>query len=291
MDADASGSLPLFGHSTSTALAAAEAEGFLPLFGDANATNSGMLAGADGFLPLFGDAAAGAIDVGATLPGSAVQMQAEGFLPLWGSASTLTLPAELAPGWRAAPLTVGHVARIIRAPGRIVIGPVEPLRGGTFPYGGTEIGRANLCALQPLGEAYRVENEGLGEVGDILEAGNRWVFSCFLRGWDDRAVELLLQSGFERGAVTQHAVFSVPGTRAAGRSALGRAVVLVYVPDDPIHVPGVLLYRAVPDVSAGADLAFQRGNELGLPLTFECVRDSQGRIVQVGRLADLEIPT
>lgn len=184
-------------------------------------------------------------------------------------------------------MSAPRAAKVIRAPGRIVIGPTD--LSAPYPYGGTEVGKASQCRLQPQGNMYRVVHEGTGETGDLLEGGSRWVFACFLRGFDDDAVENLLQDGYQEGEETQHAVFRAPGFQVAGTSALGRAVVLLYVPDDLVHVPAVLLYRAVPDFADGAELALRRSDEFGLPLVMECVRDLQGRMVAVGRLPDLTL--
>lgn len=188
-------------------------------------------------------------------------------------------------------MAAGSATRVIRAPGRLVVNPTTEFAAGTFPFGGTEIGKANLCALMPMGASYRVEYESLGEAGDVLEGSIRWVFSCFVRGWDDDAVQLLMPDGYSAGATSQHSVFSAPGAQVPGSSALSRAVKLAYVPDDPLHVPGVLLYRAVPDWSDGAEIAYRRGSELGLPLAFECIRDtsSPARILKIGRIVDLAL--
>lgn len=183
----------------------------------------------------------------------------------------------------------GSAARIIRAPGRVILNPTEAFDGGTYPYGGTEIGKTKLCAIQPLGTAMRVVSEGLGEATDILEADNRYFFTCMLRGWDDDAVRLLLAAGYEAGTVTQHAVFHEPGSVTPGQSALSRSVILAYIPDDPVHVPGVLVYSGVPDWSEGAELAFQHGSEVLLPVALDCMRDTNGNILRVGLLADLSL--
>lgn len=186
-------------------------------------------------------------------------------------------------------MAAGNVSRVIRAPGRLVVGPQDAFADGIYPFSGTEVGKVKACALTPMGEPFRVQFEGLGEVGDVLEGSNRWVFSCFLRGWDPDAVEHFLSDGFSVGDRSQHAVFSSPGNQRPGSSALGRAVVLAFVPDDPMHAPGVILYRAIPDWGDGAELAFRRGDEFGIPIAFECLRDASGRVLQVGRLADLEL--
>ena len=186
-------------------------------------------------------------------------------------------------------MAAGNVARIIRAPGRIVIGPTTAFASTAYPYGGTEIGKTNMCALSPQGSTFRVEYESLGEAGDILEANNRYSFACFVRGWDDDAVQKMLAGGYEAGSVTQHSVFYAPGTPTPGKSALSRGVILAYVPDDIINVPGVLIYRGIPDFQDGAALDFGRGDELGLPLSLDCFRDGSGNILRVGRLPDLAL--
>ena len=198
-------------------------------------------------------------------------------------------------------MAAGNVARILRAPGRLIVNPTTAFATTTFPYGGTEIGKTNVVALVPQGSMFRVEYEGLGEAGDILEANIQWKMVCFVRGWDDDAVALLRPEGYTVGAVTQHAVFSDPpetGLRLngstwsgsdgiPGSSALDRAVTLAYVPDDPEHVPGMIMYRGVPDWHDGVEIAFQRRSELGLPMMFECFRNDNNRMIKIGMIADL----
>lgn len=183
-------------------------------------------------------------------------------------------------------MVAGDVARVVRAPGRIVIGPTN--LSAAYPYGGTEVGKSNACAVRPLGVPFRVECEALGEAIDILEPNNHWVFGCFLRGWDDDAVQQMLAGGYNAGTTTKHAFFDVP-QNVPGTSSLGRAVILLYVPDDLIHTPAILIYSGIPDFADGAELVFQRGDELGILLTVDCVRDSSGNMLRIGRLADLSL--
>lgn len=184
-------------------------------------------------------------------------------------------------------MVAGTAARTLRGSGRLVLGPTN--LSNPYPYGGVEVGRTKAVSLQPLGQGYRVISEALGEASDILEASNEFVFSCFVRGWDDDAVELLLSDGEEEGPASQHRVWGSPGAVTPGASALPRAVVALYVPDDLIHVPAVLVYRGVPAFLDGAALAWQRNEELGIPIALDCMRDAAGRIVSVGLLADLEL--
>lgn len=184
-------------------------------------------------------------------------------------------------------MTAGSASRVIRAPGRLVVGPTN--LDLAFPHGGTEVGRTRAVVLQALGKNFRVEAEGLGEASDVLQPTHRYVFACFLRGFDDDAVELLWSGNFEAGELSQHAKFLVPGAALPGSSALGRAKVILYEPDDYIGAPSVLIYRGIPDWQDGAELMWRRRDELGLPLAIECMRSDAGKLLAVGRLADLEL--
>ena len=184
-------------------------------------------------------------------------------------------------------MAAGSASRVIRAPGRLVASRTD--LGLSYPYGGTEVGKTRLELLTSFGTAVRVESEGLGgEASDILERSNRWSFSCFLRGWDDDAVEKFFATNYIQGAASGRALFREPGIRAPGGSALVRALKLLYVPDD-LNNPAVVMYHGVPDWSDGAELAFQRGEELGIPLTVELLRGATEKIVEVGRIVDVSL--
>lgn len=187
-------------------------------------------------------------------------------------------------------MAYGLAARTLRVPGQLVVGPTEEFAGGTFPYGGKPIGRARMCVLRPSGEPLRVPYESTGEIGEILDPGQNWTFACFLRGADDEAIELLLGGNTSPGDRTGHPKIVIPGDRFAGRTALGRSVSIAYVPEDLAHGMAMIVYRAVPLWADAAELEFRRSAEFGIPLTFECLRDSQGRIAQIGRLHDLDLP-
>ena len=185
-------------------------------------------------------------------------------------------------------MAAGSASRILRAPGRLVAAPTD--LSLAYPYGGTEVGKTRLVTLTSIDTTFRIECEGLGgEPSDILEGPQRFIFTCFLRGWDDDAVRHFLSRNYVQGDQSGHAVFRAPNSRFGGASALGRAVSFLYVPDDPVHAPACLVYRGIPDWSDGAEVAWQRGEELGIPLAVDCIRGATGKMVEVGRLADLSL--
>lgn len=184
-------------------------------------------------------------------------------------------------------MAAGSAARVLRAPGRLVVDPTD--LGIAFPYGGTQVGLVRQVALQTLGANFRVESEMLGEATDVLESPNRYVMACLLRGWDDDAMRLLVADNYDAGAVSGHAVITVPNRQRPGASGLARARTLLYAPDDPVNAPALLIYRGIPEWGGGSALSFSRSEELGMPLAVECLRSDTGKILQLGRLADLTL--
>lgn len=183
-------------------------------------------------------------------------------------------------------MAAGSISRVIRAPGRLVVGPTD--LAAAYPYGGTEVGKTKFVSVQPVRGLFRVESEGLGDATDILESSLRYVFAAFVRGWDDDAVAQFFSGAYSAGSTSGHATFMEPGS-TPGASALGRGIIILYVPDDIIHVPSVLVYRAVIDWSEAAEIPLQRGEEFGLPVAAECLRDANSRIIQIGMFADLTL--
>ena len=186
-------------------------------------------------------------------------------------------------------VTFKNSSRVIRAPGTVIAAPTSLTAGATGEYGGKIIGTTRAVALAPLGTPYRIECEGLGEYSDVLEGDNRYVVSFFLRGWDKDAVANLLSAGYAEGSVTKNAVWTEPGAKTAGMSAFARALVWLFVPDDTNNHPALLLRAGFPDFAEGAELALQRTEEFGINIAIECLRDSNGKILDLGQLADLSL--
>lgn len=184
-------------------------------------------------------------------------------------------------------MTAGTASKVIRGPGRLVVAPTNLAL--PYPYGGKEVGRTKVVVLQFLGQSFKVKQEGLGEITEVLESDKRFVFSCFLRGFDDDALKQLWEDNYTLGSVTGHSVYEEPGVSIPGKTALDRARKILFVPDDLINVPAMILYRAIPDWGESAAINWSRTEELGLPFAAECIRDASNRILKIGRLADLTL--
>lgn len=184
-------------------------------------------------------------------------------------------------------MTAGNVSQVLRVPCRLVVNPTNLALA--YPHGGTEVGLVRAVAITALGEPVAIHSEAYGEPTDLLEAPNRYAVACVIRGMDDDALEALQPLHYRRGAVSSRSVFDAPGTRVAGASGLARAVRLLFAADDPIGAPSVLIYRGVAGLGAQEPLRFTRNDELAWPIGVECFRDSAGRILSIGRLADLSL--
>ncbi|MAH48800.1 hypothetical protein CMI37_23435 [Candidatus Pacearchaeota archaeon] len=184
-------------------------------------------------------------------------------------------------------MTAGAIARVIRAPGRVVVDPTN--LSNAYPHGGTEVGKSQAFVLTSLASPpFRVECEGLGDASDVLEQPKDFAASVVLRGWDDDAVAQFHSDGYAVGGKSGHAVDIEPAS-SPGSTAIGRACIILYVPDDIIHVPALLLYRAIPYWPEATDIAYERGTEFGLPVAFVCIRNAAGKILQRGIFADLSL--
>lgn len=179
-------------------------------------------------------------------------------------------------------------SRILRAPARIIINPTDPT--AATPFGGTALGLTREAALvEQGGPGRRIESELLGEATEVLETANVASFGCFIRGWDDDALEHLMSGGYAAGEETSRATYTSPGTRIPGQTAFDRAVTLLLAPENPADAPALLIHRFIPFWDTESTLRWSRQEELGIPLAGECLRGANGRIYDIARMADLTL--
>lgn len=183
-------------------------------------------------------------------------------------------------------MATGLEQRIIRGPGRLIIGPTN-LSSPSTNYGGTEVGNTKMFVLTSFGEQFVVQNESLGAPTDILAAPKAIGISCLMRGWDDDAVNQFLISSV--GTISLHRKNTVSDDDSRpGASVFGTAVILLYVPDDPIHVPSLLAYVAIPMWDASAQMAWDQQDELTIPISFKLLQGTS-KYYEIGILSDLSL--
>lgn len=186
-------------------------------------------------------------------------------------------------------MSAGAPIQIINGPGKLIVGPTQAFDGGTYPYGGTEVGYVQELALVSRGESFPVFSEGLGGFNDILEANNDYSVAFFLRGWDDDALQKFMPGGYSQGTVTQHSIWSAPGSQTPGQTELGHGLVVAFVPDDLLAQNGLILHNMIPGWDEGASIAFSRKDPAGIPISGQCLRNGSGNILKIGRLPDLSL--
>jgi len=181
--------------------------------------------------------------------------------------------------------------RIMRSSGRLILTPTDETNADG-KWGGTVLGATEAFSIQSLGEQYEIEGEGIGRPTDVLEADRRYACGCALRSWDDDAVTALLTDGDAlAGSVTGRMMWTGPGTSVTpGESALGRAVSLLWAPDDYHHLPGAFVWNAIPQVSPGFEIQFGKAIETIIPFAARAFSNAVGQAVQIAMVRDMTFP-
>lgn len=168
----------------------------------------------------------------------------------------------------------------------------------TFPFGGVEVGPiADFRATRSEG-TYQVRAEEWGvEVVDDLYLGETWALSFALRGWRQTADQsgLLLTYLFPNvatGTTTRRPVIASSSTNQLlpgySKGNHAGALRLVFYPDDPERMPGLVAYRVIPKVARVLELPFMPREEQRILIGFVCVRPAAGSpAVRWGPLADV----
>ena len=182
------------------------------------------------------------------------------------------------------------VSTAIKVPGRLCYGSSLDF-AAAFPHGGTALGMV-LAATVRHSETFgavRVEDFGVStEIVDLVEAGERWIFTCALRGADSAALALVFRAT-AAGSSSGQRLIQYPGSVKEGvLRSVSRSVGLLFSPIDP-QLPAVYFPRAVPALEGERELVLHRAKERVILAGFVATRASTtaGSAVQVGLLEDL----
>lgn len=184
-------------------------------------------------------------------------------------------------------MALSSPTKFVRCDGEVCYGAAN--LATAFPHGGTAIGSVHGVYLRKLTADYRIKAEEYGfETVEVVQSGEAWALVAFLRGWDDEALAQVWPNTAV-GSVSQRTTVAAPGTNRAGRFRATGGVKLVFSPHNTLHHNFVVAYRAVPIMDTDAAMHFDRNEELGMPIVFECLRDASARTLFIGRRDDVTL--
>ena len=85
-------------------------------------------------------------------------------------------------------------------------------------------------------------------------------------------------------------MWTAPGSHGPGASALGRAIMLLFAPDDYPNVPGVIVFHAIPQISPGVEVEWGKAVETIIPFAARAFQNSAGNAVQIAFVRDMTFP-
>lgn len=172
-------------------------------------------------------------------------------------------------------------------PARIVKNPTTNPEGGTFPFGGTELGKVNgVRVIRHLYQA-PLDSEQLGTIFDVVYSGEDWEVQVFFSTWNEDVISTLYPNvatvnGFKR-------VDHLPSDYQSGSFESGRAIGLLVVPDNDEFDPFCYIKAAIPNVQATTAMEYRLRQEGIFPAQFKAIPPSSGEIVQWGPKATISI--
>lgn len=184
-------------------------------------------------------------------------------------------------------MAAGDASKRIRYPGKLCVNPTDFTTA--FPHGGTALGLTDRCRLAPVTrtEGVLAEEYGLEETKRLF-LGRQWRAFLYLRSHDADAFNQAFPSTFV-GASTDRGIRE-PGAYGHGQDMLDRAAVFAYTPNDPTQGIGWVLYSAVIDLEATAEIQFRVASEGSFPVVIRGYRTSANRMIEIGHPGDFTAP-
>lgn len=186
-------------------------------------------------------------------------------------------------------MTTPNPRNILKIPGRLVASPTD--LSTDYPHGGTELGVVRDIAMNfgvsvdlPEAEEFKTP------IAAILQ-GERPVFACVLRSWDDAMISRIWHntqtSAYDEVGIKGSV--SGSGIKRAGYNLAERAIPLFFSPHAVDQHRAILMYQAVPMPAETAELQLSIGKEFGMALMFRCLPDQLGRMYAVDLRGNLTL--
>lgn len=187
-------------------------------------------------------------------------------------------------------MTVPSSASIIRVPGRLIASPTD--LGVAEPYGGVYLGTCRDIEFTPEPQLRPVWNQVWGAYSTVVYAGEKVVLRAVVRYPD---ADMLLAAMFKpvapgsSGAGFRFRPGGTTGNTRAGKLLTESGGKIMFAARAPAAHPSLILYNAAPALDEAAKLQFSLGEEYGLAVAFYGTPDSQGRVYEHGRIANLTL--
>lgn len=174
------------------------------------------------------------------------------------------------------------LTRIKQEEGKLIASPTSLVAASN--YGGTVLGEIAYIEFRFYKNNYRksAEEKG-GATWGITDLGDSAVVSGVLRGDDVDAISAIFPNtaaGASRGRGIKG---QSNGTVRAGADISERSIKLLFAPTDSENGMHVILYRALPIITAAAAVGFYLGRERAFPFAFEGVwiEDTKKSVYQI----------
>lgn len=178
---------------------------------------------------------------------------------------------------------------ILRLRGRLCADPTD--LNQAFPHGGKALGLTRAAVFRYGIRTAAVEAEEFGMVAtEVVLSGFSAVLAAILRDFDDEFLSRVFPQTVVGGTSGRRLLQGdLAGSTPPGSLLSSKSFKLLFSPLDQERSPFVLLYNALPLVEETAELQLSAAQEGELAAMFLAAANTNKRVYQVGRRADLDL--
>jgi hypothetical protein len=181
-------------------------------------------------------------------------------------------------------MSAGNPKDLLYVPCELIAAPTDFTAAS--PYGGTRLGLVAEMDFQIAPQVYYIRDEAWGgAITDGILAAEPCALTCYLRTWDDDAIQKVFRDTTATGADGKRLIrnhLDTSATSRPGRLLSADGFRLAVCPLDPEHHPFLVIYNAVGVPEEEARLRFSQAKPMEFPLAFRGIPDSSFKVYQFG---------
>jgi hypothetical protein len=159
-----------------------------------------------------------------------------------------------------------------------------------FPHGGTALGEVKQLVVRTQLKTYEVLIEEFGqERAETLISGQAAVMAGIARGYDNDMIAEIFNDTATGATTGDQVIKYPPPNNRAGTKGSGESFVLLASPDDQAHGLAVIFFKAIPLTPDSLEINLSYKNETGFAFFFQGIRNTNGKVYQIGRIDDLDL--